>query len=139
MLGLAFGKAVIIPARAQGHLVTCEAAQAAGCTFDPSGNFEVLRAPVGQDEWAGDYTLKRAGETLGLFHALAGLHNSHAAFTLARYQLGRLSYMLRTTPQAQCASAIRAADLALPLCARAADPAYISGRGRTAPLRGGPE
>ena len=95
-LGLTFGKVVIVPSRPHGHLVTRTAALAVACTFDPSGNFEVLRAPVGHDEWASQYTLARAGETLDLFQALSCLPSARLAFSLAEYQFGRLSYVLRT-------------------------------------------
>ena len=113
VVGLQLGRAVVTPACPGSHLVTAAAVTAAGCALDPSGNIEVLRALVGDEGWAQQYTLARVQETLGLFQALAGLRGSHAAFYLARYQLGRLSYMLRTTPRALCAPAMGAADSCL--------------------------
>ena len=96
-------------------MIDLAAVKAAGCTFVADGNFDALRSPIGDDAWARRYTLTRAGETHDLFQALAALPHTHAAYTLAKYQLGRLSYTLRAAPRAQCQPAIEAYDR----CARA--------------------
>ena len=112
-LGLRFGKFDLAPASPGGHAINVHEIRRRGWGFVDDGNFEVLRAPVGIVQWSCQYTLRRVGDTLDLYHALARLPGTHAAFSLARYQLGRLSYMTRTTPRALCAPAMRAADACL--------------------------
>ena len=80
-LGLQFGKAVVVPACPGGHQIPLAEVQAAGCTFDGSGSLEILRSPVGEDEWARRYTLARVQDTLDLVHALVSLPGAHAAFS----------------------------------------------------------
>ena len=71
------------------------------------GNFDVLRSPIGDEAWARRYTPTRAGEALDLFQALAALPGAHAAFSMARYQIGRMNYVLRDSPRTQCEPARR--------------------------------
>ena len=84
--------------------------RAAGCTWEPEGNFEVMRSPVGTDEWACRYTRARAKEALEVYAELAKLGDPRCAVYLARYLAGRANYIWRTAPRTQCVDALVAVD-----------------------------
>ena len=62
------------------HPIDAAALQQAGCSWEPEGNFEVMRAPIGSDEWGRQYTRARAEETVEVYAELTRLGDPHAAF-----------------------------------------------------------
>ena len=108
--GLTFGKMAAIPACPRAHSIDTEALREAGCSWEAEGNFEAMRAPIGSDVWAREYTRSRAEDTLEVYAELARLGDPHSAFYLARYQAGRTNYIWRTAPATQCIEALAAVD-----------------------------
>ena len=120
--GLSFGKMQAVPA-SKNNAIDGEAMKAAGCTMCAAEGFEVMRAPIGQEEWAQDYSRHRVEETMEVIEALAKLPSRHTGFYLARYQAGRTNYVMRTTPRGLCHQALKAVDG----CTRALVQGWVGG------------
>ena len=111
-LGLRFSMLEAIPAAGLNNAIDLEPFRAAGCTCNETGNFEVLKSPVGAETWCHEYAGKRAGKAIKALEAVSALPDRHAAYYLMKWSCnaGQLNYLARTTPRDRCEPALQAFD-----------------------------
>ena len=77
-----------------------------GCTLNLEGNVSIMKSPVGSKEYCEAEALSRVEKCCIIMGAIAELPDKHAALYLLRYQIGRMDYLIRTTPASMCEAAI---------------------------------
>ncbi len=115
LLGLRFSMLEAVTAAAGRHTVARAAFENLGCTWNETGNLEVLKSPIGSPAWSTDYSKRRAVRGLRAVAALGALPGAHVAYYLARASAGacQLTYLSRTTPAEVCADALGDFDVAM--------------------------
>ena len=99
-LGLRFSLLEAVPAARNLSRVDSTEFVRLGCTWNDSGNFEVLKSPVGSPSWCAAYSTKRAGQAICATSAVGALQHKHVGYYLLRASASasRLNYLARTTP-----------------------------------------
>ena len=97
-VGLRFGTMQAVLAAGPRSVVDRQMFDDIGCQFLAEGNWEAMRAPLGDLEYAQAYIRERAKDTLDVIEALSKLSSPHTAFYLMRYQIRRTNYIMRFSP-----------------------------------------
>ena len=108
-LGLRFSSLLVGPAAGEhAHTVDWAPFVAAGCAVTEAGNFEILKSPVGELDFARDFCLQTALKQAKVVDAISHLPDPHCAYYLLRYSgnASRMTYLTRTTPKQCCSSAL---------------------------------
>jgi len=113
LLGLKFSKLDVIPAAGQNHQVDIGAFHEAGCTVSVTGDFEVMKSPIGSKAHCETVVMKRVKKAAAAITAIADLPDSHCALYLLRYQSAKMNYVARTTPAADVEEGLRCFDVSV--------------------------
>ena len=115
MVGLKFSTLQLVPAALDAHTFQVEPFTALGGQMCSEGNVEILKSPVGTQEFCQQYCLQQVGKQRALFEFLAELGDPQIIHNLLKWSVnaGRMNYMARTTPAAACADAMAAFDVAV--------------------------
>ncbi len=113
-LGLRFSLLEAVPAARNLSRVDSTEFVRLGCTWNDSGNFEVLKSPVGSPSWCAAYSTKRAGQAICATSAVGALQHKHVGYYLLRASASasRLNCLARTTPGECCIEALGDFDVA---------------------------
>jgi hypothetical protein len=107
---LQFSKLEVIPAKVNGRAIDRNLFESHGFTVNMSGNFEVMKSPLAGTEFCEELVMKRVRKTAEVYKAFAAIPSRLAAFYLARFQMSRMNYVVRTTPKALCSIALAKCD-----------------------------
>ena len=112
-LGLSFSRLEAIPAAGQRTGIDMQLFRAAGCTANMTANVSVMKSPIGDATYCQAEVLKRVNKSIEILEAIAGLPDQHCALYLLKFQMGRMDYVIRTTPAASCGQALDKFDAAV--------------------------
>ena len=104
-LGLRFSMPEPVPAAGNRSSLDPTSFTCMGCTWNDSGNFEVLKSSIGSPAWCSEYSRKRADRAIRAVEAVGGLQHAHVGYYLLRASASacQLNYLPRTTPGELCA------------------------------------
>jgi hypothetical protein len=108
-LGLEFSKMDIVPSTPSAS-IDSKAFEDLGCTVVRDGNFEVMKSPIGTPAWCQEFVMSRVRKLSRVCTLISQIPSSSAALYLLRYQAGRMTYTVRTTPSPVCGAALVSAD-----------------------------
>ena len=113
-LGLRFSMLELVPAAGADHAVDVAPFEACGCTVTATGRIEVLKSPVGPQEWCQEYAKSRTLKYVGALAAVGEFKSRHAGLYLMKWACngGEVNYMSRTTPLDCCREALEQYDVA---------------------------
>ena len=113
-LGLRFSLLEAVPSAGSRNHIDRGIFDALGCTWNDSGNLEVLKSPVGNPTWCAEYSKARATRALRAVTALGALPGAHVAYYLMKASAGacQLTCLSRTTPPELCVEALGCFDVA---------------------------
>ena len=97
-VGLRYSKLDVVPAAGFNTLVDTEAFVDLGCKVILDKSVAVMKSPMGRDSFCAEQVSKRVAKAVEAITAIADLPDKHSALYLLRYQIGRLDYLVRTTP-----------------------------------------
>ena len=100
-LGLSFSKLDVIPAAGDRTHADMQAFRDVGCRLNLSRNVAIMKSPIGDAEFCTKYAAEKVREATEGIRAIADLPDRHCGLHLLRYQIGKLNYLVRTTP-AEC-------------------------------------
>ena len=106
----------MITAAGANHQVDLQSFVEAGCSINFSKNFEVMKSPIGDSLFCSEFANKRVAKAERTLHAIADLPDTHCALKLLRYQVGRLNYLVRTTPRSHVQAALQRFDSSVRDC-----------------------
>ena len=111
-LGLRFSMLELTPAAGAAHTVDLQPFVTAGCAINTTGNFEVLKSPVGSAEFCQEYSKNRAAKACAMLKAIAKLNKPQVSYYLMRAvcNVGQVNYLCRTTPKSLCNEALQTFD-----------------------------
>ena len=72
-----------------------------------------MKSPMGSDSFCAEQVSKRVAKAVVVVTAIADLPDKHCALYLLRYQIGRLDYLVRTTPRSDCQEGLVVFDSAV--------------------------
>ena len=69
-----------------------------------------MKSPIGSAAYCESEVSKRVDKAVAIVKAISQLPDQHCALYLLRFQVGRLDYIIRTTPAASCAISLKRFD-----------------------------
>ena len=111
--GVSFSRLEAIPAAGSRSTIDMQQFLDIGCAANMRANVAIMKSPVGSLEFCEEDVESRVGKSIRILEAIAKLPDQHSALYLLRFQLGRMDYLVRTTPSSHCSRALEKFDLAV--------------------------
>ena len=106
---------VVAPAAGSDHHVDFEPFVESGCMVEERGNIEVLKSPVGSEEFCQAFSSKIVAKHVRALSKVAELPDAQVSYYLMRWSCNasRVNYLARTTPADHCSKALSDFDAAM--------------------------